>query len=113
EYLAGAYLATRIDEPDELTLRQLSEDAVDPKWREVVPFVAGSLKNPIVLLGGLIRANDPFNLRLFIIGNCLAEIALESHLEQDTERIARRLVDSLQCPSTVDRERAVEVLGRM
>jgi HEAT repeat protein len=113
EYLAAVKIAVQIDTDGHSLLGQLSSDAVELKWRDVIPFVAGTLKDPSKLLSQMLTLDDPFYLRLTVIANCLAEISPSTGLVSDAEQIARRLVDLLRSPSKGLRRSAVEALARM
>ena len=113
EFLAGTRLAADIDAGDAKLLAKLADSAPNAGWRDIIPFVAGSLKDPSRLLSEMLRPADPFHLWLFAVAECLVEVGLAADLGAGAEQVARRLVDLLSSPSRVDRDRAVEALGRM
>jgi HEAT repeat protein len=113
EYLAGAHLATRINDGEGDVIDELAGAALDPQWGEVLPFIAGTLTDPAPLLGEILIHPDPFHLRLLTVAACLAEVGTTRGLESDTKNIVRRLVSLLWSRSRLDRERAVEALAQV
>lgn len=113
EYLAGVSLSSKIDGDGSSLIEQVAADAIEPKWRDIIPFVAGSLKDPAPLLSEILSGPDPFYLRLFVVANCLAEISSPIDFGSDVQQVSSRLVDLLRSPSKTVRRSAIDALGRM
>lgn len=114
EFLAGVGIAEQLKTSPAVSVLNLARD---PGRRDCLPYAAGSLDSPAVLIDALLDAADPLHLSLLSAAECLAEItgvAAGAMTGVPTERAAEvcaRLTALLESPAHTAREKAFLALS--
>ncbi|HXQ72024.1 MAG TPA: HEAT repeat domain-containing protein [Pyrinomonadaceae bacterium] len=109
EGFAAKFSARCADAPD------LAKCLGDRRTRELLPLVAGYLKEPSQLLNKLLIGPDPFHRRLMLAAYCLSECdpseqSPDLYLRDIATRIMDQLVLLLESPAASDRKRAADAI---
>jgi len=127
EFLAACFLARRANagglsveivmgSGERLSLRELVlQKAYDPAWRELLPLMAGRMKQPQQMLDLFVNKldEDAFHILLLTGGRCLAECKPDAVDSKTPPYLVRWLTALLYSPVRRHREQVIAVLAAL